>query len=149
MSKAKAHIRTAHGIRYRHPVPDPFQLDKPDGPWYMRLSIYPGKASKATRVCSSKKGLSWVKKPDPEAATCTTRISGIRGGSAVAAAAAAAASSSGGACPAALTYSGVRRGTSPHFHTGRIEDHLDASVIRNRSSSGKISNFTVHWEQIL
>ena len=80
---------------------------------------------------------------------CTTRKSGIRGGSAAAAAAAAAASSSGGACPAALALSGVRRGASPHFHTGRIEDHLDASVIRNRPSSGKISNFSVQWEQVL
>ena len=68
MSKAKAHIRTAHGIRYRHPVPDPIQYDKPDGPWFMRLSIYRGQARTAKRVCSSRKGLSWDKKPDPEAA---------------------------------------------------------------------------------
>ena len=26
MSKAKAHIRTAHGIRYRHPVPSQPEL---------------------------------------------------------------------------------------------------------------------------
>ena len=68
MSKAKAHIRTAHGIRYRHPVPDPIQYDKPDGPWFMRLSICRGQARTAKRVCSSRKGLSWDKKPDPEAA---------------------------------------------------------------------------------
>ena len=54
MSKAKGQIRTAHGIRYRHPVPDPYQFKPPDGPWYMRLSIYRGKSSTAQRVCSSK-----------------------------------------------------------------------------------------------
>ena len=68
MSKANAEIRTKHGVRYRHPPPKPHQKEKGKGPWYLRLSIYKGNSSTAKTVDSSKKGLSWAKKPDPEQA---------------------------------------------------------------------------------
>ena len=68
MSKANAEIRTKHSVRYRHPPREPHQPNKPHGPWYLTLSIYRGRATKAKQVNSGKHGLSWAKKPDPEAA---------------------------------------------------------------------------------